>query len=250
MKIVIIDDERKARILLESIILERCKEITQIFQASDLESGVEIIKKENINIVFLDVEMPRNSGLEILDFFQNEKITFQLIMTTAYEEYALKAFKLSAIDFLLKPIDIEDLQAAVNKAIERIKSDRVETKIDNLKTTFNQITKSTVALEVPRGIIFVSYDDILFFEADRMYSKVFMKDGSVEMISKPLKHFIDQLKDHAYFFRNHRSYLVNLTHVKKFVKEDGGYLMMLNNRPLPISKDKKSDFLEAMQSVF
>lgn len=250
MKILIIDDEKKARILLESILKETCKEVTTIFQASDLEIGVDIIRKEIIDIVFLDVEMPRYSGVEILDFFKNEKITFQLIMTTAYEEYALKAFKLSAIDFLLKPIDIKELKQAVEKAINIINSQRVEYKIDSLKTSFHQLTKSTIALEVPRGIIFVSYEDILFFEADRMYSKVYMKDGRVEMISKPLKYFIEQLEDNLYFFRNHRSYLINLKHVKKFVKEDGGYLMMLNNKTLPLSKEKKNSFLNVIQIVF
>lgn len=250
MKVLVIDDEEKARRLLKHIIEETCKEVKEIYEAPDLEKGVEMIKTQQIDVVFLDVEMPRYSGLEILDFFNEEAVNFQLIITTAYEEYAVKAFKLSAVDYLLKPLAVEEVKLAISKAYKQLNAKQVETKIENIKSTLNQMNMNTLALEVPKGIIFVAYDDILYFEADRMYAKVYMKDGQVELISKPLKYFIDQLEKNIYFFRPHRSYLINLKHVKGFIKEDGGYLLMKNNKTLPISKGKKDGFLDVIQTVF
>ena len=251
MKILIIDDEEKARVLLQNILQETCNEIVrEIYLAADLEEGVEIIKKKQIEVVFLDIEMPRYSGLEILNFFKDQSVDFHIVITTAYEEYAVKAFKMSAVDYILKPINVNDVQRVIQKVNKLINVHNIESKIENIETTLHQITVDSIALEVPKGIIFVDYNDILYFEADRMYSKVYMKDGSVDLISKPLRHFIDQLESNIYFFRSHRSYLINLKHVKSFVKEEGGYLLMKNNKTLPISKEKKEEFLNIVQIVF
>ena len=250
MKALIIDDEKRARNLLERILIDTCSAITSIYKATDLESGIELIKKEAPGIVFLDIEMPRYSGLQILDFFKDEEIKFQIIFVTAYDNYAIEAFKLSAVDYLLKPINIKELKLAVDKAITQQEKNHVNTTLNDLRKSFQQLALNTIALEIPKGIIFVSYDDILYLEADGMYSKVYMRDGRVELISKPLKYFSDQLSESPFFYKSHRSYLINLKHIKQFVKQDGGYLIMKDDKNIPIAKNKKEDFLKCVEDLF
>lgn len=250
MKAIIIDDENKARRLLSTLIQEQCPDILSISEAADLESGVAQIKIEQPDIVFLDIEMPNYSGLQILEFFEGYKINFQIVFTTAYNEYALQAFKLSAIDYLLKPIDVEELKKSVAKAKSIIGQSSISNKLDDLKNAFKQLAINKVALDIPKGIIFVSHDDILFFEADGMYTKVYMKNEESQLICKPLKHFVDQLAEKPIFYKPHRSYLINLKYIKQFIKNDGFYLVMENNKTVPISKDKKEEFIKMVNEVF
>lgn len=250
MNVVIIDDEKSARNLIETMLLDTCQEVKKIFKAPDLESGVALINEQNPDIVFLDVEMPKYSGLKLLDFFEDQKIGFQIIFITAYDKYAIEAFKLSAIDYLLKPIHVNELKRAVSKATAIIQEKEVSQKLEKLKESIQHLKLNTLPLEVPKGISFVSYDDILFFEADAMYTKVHMKDDSIELVSKPLKHFTDQLDGNEFFYKCHRSYLINLRHIKQFLKHDGGYLIMSNDENIPIAKNKKEEFLKCIQTLF
>ena len=250
MKAIIIDDENKSRRLLELLLKETSTEIDEIFQASDLISGVDIIKKEKPEIVFLDIEMPQYSGLEILDFFKEEEINFQIIFITAYNQYAIEAFKLSAIAYLLKPIDVTELKEAVDKTICVINKSNVNKQLDDLKKAFQQLSLNKIALEIPKGIIFVNHDDIIFFEADAMYTLVYLQNGKTELICKPLKHFVDQLESKNIFYKPHRKYLVNLKHIKEFSKKDGFFLIMENNKTIPIARDNKEEFIKIVQEVF
>lgn len=250
MNVVIIDDEKSARNLIETMLLDTCEGVKKIFKAPDLEAGVALINKQNPDIVFLDVEMPKYSGLKLLDFFEGQKISFQIIFITAYDKYAIEAFKLSAIDYLLKPIHVNELKRAVSKAIAIIQEKKVSQKLEKLKESIQHLKLNTLPLEVPKGISFVSYDDILFFEADAMYTKVHMKDDSIELVSKPLKHFTDQLYGNEFFYKCHRSYLINLRHIKQFLKHDGGYLIMSNGENIPVAKNKKEEFLKCIQTLF
>ena len=250
MKALIIDDERKARTLLRVLLEEHCKEIHDIEEASDLEEGISCIKKQQPNIVFLDIEMPKYSGLQILDFFEPEDIDFQIIFVTAYNSYAIEAFKLSASDYLLKPLDVPELKAAVQKATKTINDTNLNAKFEELKKAFHQLSLNKIALEIPKGIIFIAHDDIMLFEADGMYTKVYMKSGEVELICKPLKHFVTQLSEKSLFYKPHRSYLVNLKFVKELTKKDGFYLVLENNKTVPIAKDKKEEFIRIVNEVF
>ena len=250
MKVLIIDDEAKARRLLEIIITDKCDAITKIYKAEDLESGIEIINNVAPEIVFLDIEMPKYSGLQILDFFEDKDVNFQIIFTTAYHQYAINAFKLAAVDYLLKPINVLELQAAVNKAVLLIKKQKVSNKLDDLKSTFQKLSLNTIALEIPKGILFASYDDIKFFEADGMYTNVYMKDDKVELICKPIKFFVDQLEKNTLFYKPHRSYLINIKHISQLIKQDGTYLLMNNNKTIPVSKDKKEEFISLVNEMF
>ncbi len=250
MKALIIDDENKARRVLRTLIQEDCLFIDEIHESNNLVDGVRIIKSVKPKIVFLDIEMPEYSGLEIANFFKGEKIDFQIIFTTAYSKYAIEAFKMSAIDYILKPIDSDDLIHAVNKAKAAIDKNNIANKLTNIEKVFNQISLNKIALEVPKGIMFVSHDDIILFEADGVYTKVYLKNGKTELISKTLKYFTDQLKDKSIFYKPHRSYLINLKFMSQLVKKDGVHIVLENNKTIPVARDKKDEFIKLLKTAF
>jgi len=248
MKALIIDDEQKARHLLKFLVEENCPQITSIELAEDLPNGVRLINEFKPDIVFLDIEMPGYSGLQILDFIAPEQIKFELIFTTAYSEYAIKAFELNAIDYLLKPLRDEQIEVAVTKAIKQIGKSKVSERLEELKNTFKASNIKKVGLPVADGVLFVEFDDIVMLEADRMYTKVFTHSEGVILVSKPLKFFIEVLQDSAQFYKPHRSFLINLKRIKQYVNKDGGYIIMDNQQTVGISRDKKDEFFEVIQS--
>lgn len=250
MKIIIIDDESRARNVLKTLLIEECAGISEILEAPNLVDGVSLIKKEKPEIVFLDVEMPQNSGLEVLDFFKNETVNFQIIFTTAYSQYAIEALRLSAIDYLMKPIDIEELKLALNKAKNAISEENINHKLQNLEKAFQQLSLNKIALEIPKGIIFASHEDILYFEADGVYTKVHLVTGKSELICKTLKHFTDQLKDKPLFYKPHRSYLINLKFMNEVVKKDGLHVVMQNKKTISVARDRKDAFLQMINNTF
>ncbi len=249
MKALIIDDEPKARNLLKILIEENCQKIETIHTAEDLLSGIEIIKNEKPQIVFLDIEMPEHSGLEILDFIDKDINNFEIIFTTAYSEYAIQAFELSAIDYLLKPIRVNKLQCAVEKASLNLGKSQINLKIEELRKSLNGLNFSKIALPVADGIKFVDFDDIIMLKADGMYTTISLQSNGEILISKPLKHFVDLLESNPVFYKPHRSYLINLKYIREYSKKDGGYIVMDNKETVSISKDKKEEFLAIVQSL-
>jgi two-component system LytT family response regulator len=232
------------------LLSENCSEITLQLEADDLETGVALIKEYQPDIVFLDIEMPKHSGLQIVDFFEPNEMNFQIIFVTAYNDYAIQAFKLSAVDYILKPVDISELKSAIDKAKKNIESKSINNRLDDLKKVFQQLSLNKMVLEVPKGILFVSHDDIILFEADGMYTKVYMKNNESQLICKPMKHFVDQLEDKPIFYKPHRSFLVNLKYIKELSKKDGFHLIMENNKTIPIAKEKKDEFMQMIQDLF
>ena len=250
MKAIIIDDEKRSRRILNTLIEEECPHITTILEADNLVDGVAIIKAQNPDIVFLDIEMPNHSGLQILKFFKDDPINFQIIFTTAYGHYALEAFKLSAVDYLLKPIDVDEMKNAVIKASTLLEDNFIKDKLLNLERTFQQLALNKIALEVPKGIRFVSYEDILLFEADGVYTKVYLQNGKTELICKTLKHFSQQLSNKSLFYKPHRSYIINLKYMSEIIKKDGLQVIMSNNKSIPIARNRKDEFMEIINRVF
>ncbi|PIB32778.1 DNA-binding response regulator [Gaetbulibacter sp. 5U11] len=250
MKAIIIEDEKRARRILKTLIEEECPKILTVFDAENLLEGVAIIKAEQPDVVFLDIEMPNHSGLQILEFFKNDTINFQIIFTTAYGHYAIDAFKLSAVDYLLKPIDIDELKIAINKASDSLEENFIKEKLLNLERNFQQLALNKIALEVPKGIRFVSHEDILYFEADGVYTKVFLQNGKTELICKTLKHFTEQLSNKPLFYKPHRSYLINLKYMTEITKKDGLQVIMSNNKSIPIARDRKDEFMDIINRVF
>lgn len=250
MKIIIIDDEAKARRLLTNLLTEIYGEKCRLYQAENLPEGVALIRKEKPDIVLLDIQMPKYSGLEITQFFAKEEISFQIIFTTAYNEYALEAFRTSATDYLLKPIDPDELEKAVEKAVLIGNTMASNKRLETLEQAFMQLSLSKIALEVPRGFLFASHDEIIFLEADGMYTNVYLSGKRKELICKPLKHFVEQLSSNQLFYRPHRSYLINLKHIKEVKKGDGFYILMENDKVVKIARDRKEDFLSLIERVF
>lgn len=249
MKAIIIDDEPKARNLLRILVEENCPKITEIFEAGDLLSGVEIIKNEAPNIVFLDIEMPEHSGLEILNFIERDVINFEIIFTTAYSEYAIQAFQLSAIDYLLKPVRPSQVKEAVDKAITLLGKTQISDKLEELKTSLSSSNFKKIGLPVADGIKFVAFDNIIMMEADGMYTKISLDNEDDILISKPLKHFVELLQNIPIFYKPHRSYLVNLKFIKQYIKSDGGYILMDNGKAVSVSKEKRDEFLEIVSNI-
>jgi len=249
MKAILIDDERKARSVLKILLEENCPQITQIFEAEDLISGVNLIKKEHPQLVFLDIEMPEHSGLEIIDFLDKEAYNFEIIFVTAYSEYAIQAFQLSAIDYLLKPIRPAQVKETVEKALHQIGKAQLNSKLEELKKNFTNKGFKKIALPFVDGIKFVNFEEIIVLEADGMYTKITVNNSSEILVSKPLKHFVELLGSQPMFYKPHRSYLINLNYIKKYIKKEGGYIVMDNNKTVSISKDKKEEFLMIVQSI-
>lgn len=249
MKAIIIDDEPKARKLLEVLIKENCPKINTVFSAEDLLSGVEIIKKEQPEMVFLDIEMPEHSGLEIFDFIDKTAYNFEIIFTTAYSEYAIQAFNLSAIDYLLKPLRADKLKEVVDKAISFLGNSQINKRLAELKLSLQNSNFKKIGLPNADGIKFVNFNEIITLEADGMYTKVSTQKDGVILVSKPLKFFVETLQKIKIFYRPHRSYLINLSFIKEYIKKDGGYIVMENNKSVSISKDKKEEFLTIVKNI-
>lgn len=249
MNVVIIDDEKRSRNVLRTLIEDQCPKILQVFEASNLLDGVEIIKEHEPSLIFLDIEMPEHSGLEILDFIDKNQYDFEIVFTTAYSDYAIQAFQLAAIDYLLKPIQLEQFKNAINKAIKLLGNNKIEERLAELKSSLNNAEFKKIALPHADGITFIEFEEIIVLKASSMYTEIFTKNHGKLIVSKPLKHFATILEKFHIFYRPHRSYLINLKNIKEYVRKDGGYIILDNNMGIPVSKDKKEEFLSLVQSL-
>lgn len=166
---------------------EYCTDVEVVAECSDVPEGVLQINKHNPDVVFCDIEMPKYSGLDLISFFK--EVTFELIFATGYSEYAIKAFEMSAIAYLLKPIDIEQLELAIEKVKTKIDAKTIKNRLETLKTNLQKKTLQKIALPVSDGLIFINIKNISLIEADGSYSKVWLKDGSNILVSKKLLFF-------------------------------------------------------------
>lgn len=249
MKALIIDDEPKAREVLKILLEDHCPEVTEISSAPNLLEGVALIKSELPDLVFLDIEMPQHSGLEITEFIDKDHFNFEIIFTTAYSDYAIQAFQLNAIDYLLKPLRPEKLKQALKRVIELRGKTQLTERLLELKNSFKEANFSKIALPYSDGIKFVEFDNIIAIKADGMYTDFHLVGKEKIVVSKPLKHFTDILDSLKTFYKPHRSYLINLRHIKEYVRKDGGYILMEGDLDVLISKDKREEFLSIVQSI-
>ena len=249
LKAIIIDDELNARELLQVILQDYCADVEVVGQAADLPSGVKLIRETHPDIVFLDIEMPQYSGMQLFDFISEEEIDFQLVYATAYAEYAIKAFEMSAVDYLLKPLRPNQVKQAVEKAVLNIHgSGNQANRFAALRENIESNVIKRIGLPVSDGVVFYPIDKLMYFEADGMYCKVFIEGEEALLISKPIKHFADLLEGHPSFFRPHRSYFINLNFMKQYLRSDGGYILMDNGENVPISRERKPDFQEILNN--
>ena len=245
---IIIDDEAKARRLLQLLITENCPDIEIVEQAEDVPSGVKAIHQHKPDIVFSDIDMPNYDGFQLLDFV--DKTDFELIYCTAHNDFALKAFEVSAVDYLVKPIQISLLVKAVEKAIRlRNTASNITQRLDVLKENLKGNKLSKIALPVADGLRFVALSDIVYLEADGAYTHVIMHDNSKLLISKKLKEFETLLSGNTNFFRTHRSYIINTDAIKHYIKSDGGSIVMSNNDSVPVARERKDDFQQLIETI-
>jgi two-component system LytT family response regulator len=233
MKVLIIDDELNAREGLKKMIVSNMPEIIICDVASSVLDGITKINLHSPDLIFLDINMPPNNGFELLDAFPNRK--FQVVFTTAYNEYAIKAFRYAAADYLLKPINVEYLMETINRLKQQKSLNN--TVIEQNTTDFTKLTISTI-----EGYEFVELSDILYLEASGNYTFIQLIDKRIYS-SKLLKFYEDILSQNNSFYRVHLSYIVNKKHVSKYIKSDGGYLLMKNEKQIPISVKKKDEIL-------
>ena len=246
LKVIIIDDEPKARRVLTALLEQNCPSVHIIDLAEDVPMAVKLINKHQPDLVFLDIEMPGYTGFQLLDFF--EKIDFHIIFTTAYRDYALQAFQVSAIDYLLKPIEIEPLKKAVEKVEHQLQATDQQRRLEVLKANLNPNgCVKKIALPVADGFVFVEPEDIIYLKADGSYTNIFLADGRNLLVTKKIKAFIAIL-NHPCFFKSHRSYLINLNRVKQYIRNDGGYILMSNGDRVSLSRDRKEDFINSVST--
>lgn len=243
LNVLIIDDEEQARFTLNKFLNEYCSDVNILGEECNIPDGIKAINKLKPDVIFLDIEMPGLSGLEILNFFNPEEINFQIIFVTAYSEYAIKAFKLAATDYLLKPIDIDQLVSAVEKAKQNKVLKKISESFQILKENAIQPDQIKIALYISGGILYVKTSDIIYLEADGSYCKFFFTNREPELVSRKLKEYEELLLKQKGFFKPHRSYIINTLNIKQFVRADGGYLIMENNRQIPLARGKKEELL-------
>lgn len=246
MKAIIIDDEKRARISLTLLIQEYCSNINIVAECANLPEGVKAIRKHQPDLVLLDIEMPGNSGLELLDFFDENDINFSIIFTTAYNEYALQAFKLSAIDYLLKPINPEQLVEAI------LRLEKQKQKIENfklLKETLQHDNLNKIAIPSANGLLFLDLSKIAYIKGDGAYSEVFSTTETKHLVSRNLKNFEDILCSNSHFIRVHKSYIVNFEHVAAYNKTNGGSLHLNTGTNIPVSPDKVQSILNKITII-
>ncbi|GGZ22785.1 DNA-binding response regulator [Echinicola pacifica] len=250
MKVGIIDDEKHC---IESLQLELAgleEPVEVIFCSSKVDEGLQKISEEPIDLLFLDVEMPRVNGFEFLDLL--DKIDFEVVFTTAYSQYAVKAFKYHAFDYLLKPVAKAELKDLVTKYqgshIAKSSAEQPELLrfISSLKK--DNIIKSKIAVPVSEGLEFIKVDDILYAQSQNNYTMLHLSDGSTLLFSKTLKEAEKTLKKY-FFMRIHQSYLINPNYMRKYFRHDGGSVMMENGQTLPISQRKKEELLTLFEAI-
>lgn len=247
IKAIIVDDEERARILLKGMLNEFVEEVEVLAECPDLPSGIKAIKKYAPEIVFLDIEMPGHSGLELLDFFNENEVNFDVIFVTAYNQYAIKAFKLSAIDYLLKPIEIDELQESIKRYKSKQKRQQIDYQV--LKENFHSPLNEKIAIPVGNAIKFIDLKNIVYLKADSSYSELYFEDGTKLVVSRTLKNFEEILTIENGFLRCHKSYLININSIAEYVKSDGGYVILKNGTSISISPEKTNELLEMMKMV-
>lgn len=243
IKSIIIDDEEDARNMLQ-LMLKKYSSIEIIGEAASVDEGVELIKASHPMLVFLDIELTDGTGFDLLNRFPGAN--FQVVFITAYDEFAIKAFKYNAIDYLLKPINPLELEKVIYKSKKGIQSNWVK-QVDALLSTVKENKIEKILLGTSEGVNVVKLSDIIHIEAEGSYCNIFLINKERLVVSKNMKE-LESLLDSKTFFRTHQSHIVNLDYVKKVLKDDGGLILLQDNSKVPISRRKKEDFLKELMS--
>lgn len=245
IKAVIIDDEKNALDVLSMQLKNYCPQVQVLSRCNGGEEGIAAILHHHPDLVFLDIEMPMVNGFDVLE--ATKETDYKVIFTTAYDQFAIKAFKYSAIDYILKPIDIEELKHAVHKVTTEANAD-LSKKINLLydQLGLQQKKQNKIALPIGDAFEMIPFAHIIRCESDSNYTTIYLDDKRKIVLSKTLKDIEESLQ-HGPFFRIHNSHLINLDRIIKFYKNDGGYVVMEDGMNINISRARKEEFMERMK---
>lgn len=245
IKAIIIDDEKHCIITLNHL-LSQVKDLTVVATTQNSIQAKELIEKHDVDLVFLDIEMPEMNGFDVVNQF--DKVNFKVIFTTAYDQYALKALRLNALDYLLKPIDLDD----VNVAIQKFRDHNLhisKEQVQNLKMFSNGKMQETIAISSQEGLCFVKIEDIMYLEASSNYTYIIMNNNIKHLASKTMQTFEEVLDQNDTFFKCHKSYIINLKFIKQYIRGEGGELIMIDAKSIPVSRTRKQDFLNLFKKI-
>lgn len=242
---VLIDDEKNALEMLEWQLKQYCSQVRIAALCKNADEGIQAVEKYKPHLLFLDIEMPRKSGFEVIAAFPDN--SFDVIFTTAYNQFAIKAFKFSALDYLMKPIDAEELIAAVQRYERKANYLQFKDQLQVLLQQYKQpqLAPDKIAFATQEGIVFIQPEAIIHCESFSNYTTLFLLNKPKLVISKTLKE-VEELLQPCNFFRVHHSHLINLRHVTRYIKADGGCIEMIDGAQLPVSRQRKDFVLEVL----
>jgi two-component system, LytTR family, response regulator len=243
IRCVLVDDEVDSLEVMEMLLKTYCPKVKIEAVCNSAEEGIAAINKFRPDVVFLDIEMPNMNGFDMLETLG--ELFFDVVFITAYHQFAIKAFRFSALNYLLKPVDPEDLVKTIEQ-VEKKRAAPLKEQMEMLLQHMRSNEKQTIlriALTTADGMLFVATSDIIFCESDSNYTKVVLKEGKKILVSKPMKE-IDETLSGPDFYRIHNSFLINLNHIKKYVRGDGGYVVMIDDSIVSISRTRKQEFIE------
>lgn len=248
MKAILVDDEHSNLENLRTLLEKHCPQVTIIASAQNVADAVDAIEKYSPDLMFLDIQMGEQTGFDVLKLLPTRN--FEVIFVTAYDQYGIQAVKFAALDYLLKPIDIEELVNAVSKAEHKratqLQSSQLDFLMQQLKKPETAVSK--IALQMQSEIRYVNLSEIIRCEADNTYTHFFLSGDEKILVSKSLKEYADLLRPNG-FLRTHQSHLINPKYVKSWLKEDGGILLLVSGEKIPISKPNKETVKKALQQL-
>ncbi|WP_321370267.1 LytTR family DNA-binding domain-containing protein [uncultured Draconibacterium sp.] len=246
IKSIIVDDEKHGRENLAGLLQSHCPEVVVAGEANSVTSAIQLIKDEKPQLVFLDIEMPGENGFQLLEHFAD--INFEVIFVTAYDNYAIKAIRFSAADYILKPINYNELKAAVEKVVQRIYKKEENRQIRELNRNILQPDNPRIGLPTNDRIEFVEVKNIVHCKGESNYTHIYLQEKKHLLVAKTLVEFEDLLKEYS-FVRTHKSHLVNLKHVVAYSKTDGGTLELSNGDSILISRRRKDEVQQMLKTL-
>lgn len=248
IRALLVDDEKPVRTALHDVLTKNFPQIHVVGEAGAIPEAVREINQHKPDLVFLDIAMPGYSGLQLLDFFNPDEITFDIIFVTAFNEYAIQAFKISAFDYLLKPVNTEELERTLERYMGKMqKQKKVAERAALLNASFSENHVLTqLAIRSLQSVDFVQLSNIVMLEASGTYTQVVLHEGEPLLASKPLGEFEEVLQHSPQFFRAHRSFLINLQYVSRLASKEGDVIIMNNKQEVPLSRYRKKEFEQAI----
>jgi two-component system LytT family response regulator len=248
IRAIIVEDEKMSRETLRRMIEKYCPQVEVVAEAEGYRAGIEAIRQFEPDAVFLDIQMPDGSGFRLLEEFK--EMNFEVIFTTAFDQFAIKAIKFSALDYLLKPIIPQELVNAIEKVeqkqMEARKSKNIEVFLENMKN--KEESNQKIVLSTSEKIHVIQVDEIIRCESDNYYTQFFFTNGKRLIVSKTLKENEEMLSQHN-FIRPHKSHLVNVKYIKSFLRQEGGYIMMTDGSKIPVSRRKREKIMDILMHL-